>query len=97
MKTLLKSALAVSFSLTMLCAIPQIKAASSQQDDTTAKEDLKDAGHSTKRAAKKTGSAAKRAPRRPRIKPPGRRDRALRRSRIRLNRNEIWVPGGGIT
>ncbi len=59
MKTLLKSALAVSFSLTMLCAIPQIKAASSQQDDTTAKEDMKDAGHSTKRAAKKTGSAAK--------------------------------------
>ena len=33
--------------------------ASQQQDDTTAKQDAKDAGHDTKNAAKKAGSATK--------------------------------------
>jgi hypothetical protein len=30
-----------------------------RQEDTSAKQDIKDAGHSTKRAVKKTGSATK--------------------------------------
>ena len=33
--------------------------ASPQQDDTTAKQDAKDAGHDTKNAAKKAGNATK--------------------------------------
>ena len=33
--------------------------ATPQQDDTSAKQDIKDAGHDTKKAAKKTGSATK--------------------------------------
>ena len=33
--------------------------AAQQQDDSTAKQDIKDAGHDTKKAAKKTGSATK--------------------------------------
>jgi ribulose kinase len=33
--------------------------AAQSQDDSTAKQDIKDAGHETKKAAKKTGSATK--------------------------------------
>jgi hypothetical protein len=44
---------------TMLCAAVSLGLSGMAFGQTTAKEDIKDAGRSTKRAAKKTGSAVK--------------------------------------
>ena len=57
----LKVAVSVLFSLPLyvaLLALP-VAAAPAARQDTTPKEDIKDAGKSTKNAAQKTGSATK--------------------------------------
>ncbi len=54
------SKIMLSFALLTIGFLPaQMATAAARQDDTSAKQDMKDAGHSTKRAAKKTGSATK--------------------------------------
>ena len=52
-------AILASASLLLFGSIGALTATASQQDDTTPKQDLKDAGHDTKKAAKKTGTATK--------------------------------------
>jgi hypothetical protein len=53
-------ALVASLTLLLFGTVGAFTATASQsQDDSTAKQDIKDAGHDTKKAAKKTGSATK--------------------------------------
>jgi histone deacetylase complex regulatory component SIN3 len=58
MKKSLKTVVSLVF-LLIVFVLPQAVMGLTQQDDTTAKQDLKDAGRSTKHAAKKTASATK--------------------------------------
>jgi hypothetical protein len=58
MKKVLKIVASFAFVLIAFAYTPSVTGLT-LQDDTTAKQDIKDAGRSTKRAAKKTGSATK--------------------------------------
>jgi hypothetical protein len=54
------------------------------QDDTTAKQDIKDAGRSTKRAAKKLEVRQRKLPKRPLIRLHKKQNKALKKSKTRL-------------
>ena len=58
MKKVFKIVASLTFLWTAFAHTPSVMG-STQQDDTTAKQDMRDEGRSTKRAAKKTGSATK--------------------------------------
>ena len=58
MKKVLKIVASFAFVLIAFAYTPSVKGLT-LQDDTPARQDIKDAGRSTKRAAKKTGSATK--------------------------------------
>ena len=58
MKKVFRIVASLTFLLIAFANTPSVMG-SALQDDTTAKQDMKDAGRSTKRAAKKTGSATK--------------------------------------
>jgi hypothetical protein len=57
MKSVFKIVASLTFLLIVFAHTPSVMG--TPQDDTSAKQDMKDAGRSTKRAAKKTGSATK--------------------------------------
>jgi hypothetical protein len=48
-----------SLTLLLFGSVGALTATAQSQDDSTPKQDIKDAGHDTKKAAKKTGSATK--------------------------------------
>ena len=52
-------AILASLTLALFGTVGAFTATAQSQDDSTAKQDIKDAGHDTKKAAKKTGSATK--------------------------------------
>jgi hypothetical protein len=52
-------ALVASLTLLLFGSVGALTATAQSQDDTTPKQDIKDAGHDTKKAAKKTGTATK--------------------------------------
>ena len=59
MNKFLKMLASFAFVLVAFVNASPLTAAAPRQDDTSAKQDMKDAGHDTKKAAKKTGSATK--------------------------------------